>query len=136
MAGEGGSRRRRETDEGSAVPDDVKTRNLRSHARAMRRAATEAETALWRLLRSRRLSALKFRRQVPIAPYIADFVCFEHRLIVEADGSQHADSDYDRERDAFLTGQGFVVLHFWNHDVLNNPRMIEDAILAHCGLGF
>jgi very-short-patch-repair endonuclease len=118
------------------VPEDEKPSSLRSHARAMRQAPTDAENALWRLLRSRRLSALKFRRQVPIAPYIVDFVCFEHRLIVEADGSQHADSAYDLDRDAFLKAEGFVVLRFWNHDVLNNPRMIEDTILAHCGLGF
>ena len=118
------------------MSEDVEPRNLRSHARAMRRQPTEAEAALWRILRDRRMAALKFRRQAPVAPYIVDFICFRHRLIVEADGSQHAESAYDRERDAFLVAQGFIVLRFWNHDILNNPRMIEDTILARCGLSF
>ncbi|MGO8739015.1 endonuclease domain-containing protein [Rhodoblastus sp.] len=110
--------------------------SLIKHARAMRREPTEAEVKLWRILRGRRLAALKFRRQTPIPPYIADFVCFEHRLVIEADGSQHAESHYDQERDAFLAAQGFVVLRFWNHDILQRPRTIEDTILARCGLPF
>ena len=100
----------------------------------MRRAPTEAEAALWRILRGRRLSTLKFRRQAPIRPYIVDFICFEHRLIVEADGSQHAESARDERRDAFLAEQGFTVLRFWNHDILGSRRMIEQTILARCGL--
>ncbi len=100
----------------------------------MRRQPTEAEAALWYILRNRRLSTLKFRRQAPIPPYIADFVCFEHRLIVEADGSQHAENIRDEKRDAFLSAQGFTVLRFWNSDILTNPRMIEETILARCGL--
>ena len=63
----------------------------RSQARAMRAAPTEAEQRLWRLLRDRRLSRLKFRRQVPVGPYIVDFLCVGARLIVEADGSQHGE---------------------------------------------
>jgi very-short-patch-repair endonuclease len=77
---------------------------------------------------------LKFRRQVPIDRYIVDFVCFEHRLIVEADGSQRAENTRDEMRDAFLAGQGFQILRFWNHDILTNPRMVADTILARCGL--
>jgi very-short-patch-repair endonuclease len=107
-----------------------------ARARAMRREPTEAEAVLWRILRGRRLSALKFRRQAPIRPYIADFVCFEHRLIVEADGSQHAESPHDEKRDAFLAIQGFSVLRFWNAEILTNARMVEDTILARCGLPF
>jgi very-short-patch-repair endonuclease len=107
---------------------------LRGHAKAMRRAPTDAEKALWRILRDRRLSMLKFRRQVPIEPYIVDFVCFERRLIVEADGSQHAENPRDEMRDAFLGQQGFQVLRFWNHEILTNPRMVEATILARCGL--
>jgi very-short-patch-repair endonuclease len=103
-------------------------------ARKMRRQPTDAEAALWRILRDRRLSELKFRRQAPIPPYIADFVCFAHRLIVEADGSQHAESVSDAKRDAFLESLGFQVLRFWNADILARPRMIEDTILARCGL--
>ncbi len=108
--------------------------DLLSHARTMRRRPTEAEAALWRILRDRRLAALKFRRQAPIPPYIADFVCFAHRRIVEADGSQHAESIRDVRRDAFLESQGFQVLRFWNADILARPRMIEDTILARCRL--
>jgi very-short-patch-repair endonuclease len=107
---------------------------LRNRAKALRRESTDAEKALWRILRDRRLSMLKFRRQVPIDPYIVDFVCFERRLIVEADGSQHAESQRDERRDAFLGGQGFQILRFWNHDILTNPQMVADTILARCGL--
>jgi very-short-patch-repair endonuclease len=107
---------------------------MRNRAKAMRREPTDAEKALWRILRDRRLSMLKFRRQVPIDHYIVDFICFEHRLIVEADGSQHAENSRDGGRDAFLAGQGFLILRFWNHDILTNPQMVADTILARCGL--
>ena len=86
--------------------------SLIKRARAMRREPTEAEVKLWRILRGRRLATLKFRRQTPIPPYIVDFVCFEHRLVIEADGSQHAENRHDQERDAFLIAQGFSVLRF------------------------
>ncbi len=107
---------------------------IRGHARSMRRAPTDAERALWRILRDRRLSMLKFRRQVAIDRYIVDFICFEHRLIVEADGSQHAENRRDEMRDAFLDQQGFQILRFWNHDILTKPKMVADTILARCGL--
>ena len=86
-------------------------------ARQLRRAMTDAETKLWKLLRGRRMLALKFRRQVPVGPYIADFLCIAAKVIVEADGSQHADSARDLRRDAFLAGQGYRVLRFWNIDI-------------------
>ena len=84
----------------------------------MRRNPTPAERHLWSMLRDRRMPAFKFKRQFVIDPYIVDFVCFERRLIVESDGSQHADSEHDRRRDDFLRGQGFHILRFWNNDVL------------------
>jgi very-short-patch-repair endonuclease len=96
----------------------------------MRANPTPAEERLWTMLRDRRLAAFKFRRQMVIAPYIADFVCLERRLIIEADGSQHADSDHDMRRDAFLCGQQFAVLRFWNKDVLENGQGVFEAILA------
>ncbi len=71
-------------------------------AREMRHDPTRAEQAVWRLLRGRRFRGLKFRRQVPVGPYIADFACIEAGLIVECDGGQHGDAR-DAERDAFLT---------------------------------
>lgn len=99
----------------------------------MRREPTDAERVLWRILRSRRLAHLKFRRQVPIGNYIADFVCFEHRLIVEADGGQHADSDRDERRDAWFRAQGFQVLRFWNTDILQAADGVVDTILRATG---
>jgi very-short-patch-repair endonuclease len=117
MAGEGGAKRRMR---GRRTVDAAeKTLPLaRSRARAMRRQPTDAERTLWRLLRDRRLSQTKWRRQVPLGPYIVDFVCFEHSVVVECDGSQHAENPGDAARDAWLTTQGFTVLRFWNHAVL------------------
>ncbi|WP_349312333.1 DUF559 domain-containing protein [Brevundimonas subvibrioides] len=69
---------------------------------------------MWALLRGRHLEGLKFQRQKVIGRYIVDFVCFRHRLIVEADGPQHDDPDADAARDAWLTAQGFRVLRFPN----------------------
>ncbi len=100
----------------------------------MRREPTDAELALWKLLRDRRFATLKFRRQVPLGPYIVDFVCFERRVIVEADGSQHAGSDRDAIRDRWLKGQGFAVVRFWNADSLLRPRIVTETLLAKFGL--
>jgi very-short-patch-repair endonuclease len=94
----------------------------------MRKEPTEAELALWRLLRDRRFSNYKFRRQVPIGPYIADFVCFSARLIVEADGSQHAGNAHDVARDAWLISQGYRVRRLWNGDVLLRRQMVADTL--------
>jgi very-short-patch-repair endonuclease len=71
-------------------------------------------------LKDRRFSAFKFRRQVPVGPFIADFLCFELRLIVEVDGGQHTDSVRDVERDDWLARNEFRVVRFWNNDVLQN----------------
>jgi very-short-patch-repair endonuclease len=101
----------------------------RAFAKSLRTNATETEKALWRLLRSRRLANLKFRRQVPIGPWIADFVSFERRLIVEADGSQHAESPRDEQRDLDLEQRGFRVLRFWNNDILQRSESVLEAIL-------
>jgi very-short-patch-repair endonuclease len=76
------------------------------------------------------MPVFKFKRQFVIDPYIVDFVCFERRLIVEADGSQQAESEYDQRRDRFLTSEGFSVLRLWNNDVLQNPAGVFDAIYA------
>jgi very-short-patch-repair endonuclease len=82
------------------------------------------------MLRAKRLAEWKFKRQEQIGNYIVDFVCFKARLVVEADGSQHADSAGDAQRDAYLTRQGFRVLRFWNNDVLTNSDGVGTAILA------
>jgi very-short-patch-repair endonuclease len=101
---------------------------LLERAKAMRSDPTEAERRLWSILRSHRLAGYKFKRQQVIGRYIVDFVNFERRLIVEADGSQHADSAYDEERDAWLRSQGFNIVRCWNNDVLAQTTAIADAI--------
>ena len=125
LAGEGGAR--------SAKPSGrvrEQHRLLQQRAREMRRSPTDAERRLWSMLRDRRMPAFKFKRQFVIDPYIVDFVCFERRLIVEADGSQHAESEYDQRRDRFLRSEGFSVLRFWNNDVLQNSASVFDAIFV------
>ena len=99
-------------------------------AKALRREQTEAEKQLWSYLRAGRLNGHKFRRQQPIGPYIADFVCQQARLVVELDGSQHADSPHDAKRDAFLRSRGYQVLRFWNSDLQANRAGVLEAILT------
>ena len=98
--------------------------------RRLRRNSTDAEMQLWFKLRDRRLSGLKFLRQYPIGPYVADFVCRDRRLIVEVDGGQHSDSSRDRIRDAALAAEGYRILRFWNTDVLSNIDGVLTAILS------
>ena len=89
---------------------------------------TDAERALWRLLRQRQINGLRFRRQVPIDHYIVDFACLEARLVIEVDGGQHFESETDKRRDAYLHAQGFRVLRLWNNDVLSNPDGVHRVI--------
>ncbi len=96
----------------------------------MRREPTEAEERLWGALRGRRLDRIKFRRQAPVGRYIADFVCAEAMLIVEIDGSQHADSTYDLERAEVLKQHGFRILRFWNDEVLRELNSVCETIIA------
>jgi very-short-patch-repair endonuclease len=91
---------------------------LLERAKWMRQNPTEAERRLWSILRAKRLSGFKFRRQQVLGWYIADFVNLEQRLVVEADGSQHADSAEDAQRDGWFRSQGFAILRFWNNDIL------------------
>ena len=103
---------------------------LLDRARQMRSNPTDAERKLWSILRAGRLEGLRWRRQEIIDDlYIADFICFEHRLIVEADGGQHAENVHDLERDAYLKAQGFCVLRFWNNDILANSDGVVASIL-------
>lgn len=103
---------------------------LRGRAKTMRSEPTDAEHRLWQVLRGKRLSGYKFKRQVPIDRYIADFVCFQRRMIIEADGSQHVDSEYDTRRDAYLRSQGFEIMRFSNYDILTNDEGVAEMILA------
>ena len=107
---------------------------ITDRAKTMRREPTEAEARLWSLLRAKRLGGSKWRNQVNFEDrYIADFVCFEHRLIVEADGGQHGDNRRDERRDRWLEAQGFRVLRFWNNDILANSEGVASIILDALG---
>jgi very-short-patch-repair endonuclease len=90
---------------------------------------TDAELKLWRALRARSIGA-KFRRQVPLGPFVADFVCFESRLIVEVDGSHHFEIERDALRDRYFAERGYRVIRFWNNDVLLNLESVLEAILT------
>ena len=105
---------------------------VRVRARALRGNQTDAEALLWSRLRSNQLLNLKFRRQRPIGPYFADFVCMEVRLVIELDGGQHADAhaqNHDVERGRFMSGLGYQTLRFWNNDVLTQTDAVLEKIL-------
>ena len=106
---------------------------LRSFAKGQRSMLTRAEDLFWEQVRAGRLHGYKFKRQVPIAPYIVDFLCASARVIVELDGPPHEDQDQrrrDLHRDAFLRQQGFHVLRFTNDAFLGNPQLVMDQVLA------
>jgi very-short-patch-repair endonuclease len=90
---------------------------------------TDAERKLWFALRDRRFASFKFRRQAPIGPFIADFICHELRVVIEADGGQHSDSRSDQRRDDWFPRNDFLVLRFWNNDVLSNREGVLTSIL-------
>jgi very-short-patch-repair endonuclease len=98
-----------------------RARDLRSHL-------TDAEQALWQRLRNRQLLGFKVRRQVPIGPYVVDFLIPEARLVIEADGGQHLESSVDEQRTLWLEAQGWSVLRFWNNDILTNIDGVLTAI--------
>lgn len=97
-------------------------------AKKLRQQMTAAERRLWYRLRAHRFGTLKVKRQVPIGPYIVDFACLRHKLIIELDGGQHADNAQDIERDAWLEQCGYRVLRFWNHDVLKRTDVVLEQI--------
>ena len=104
-------------------------------ARSLRTTGTDAERKLWYHLRARRLGGLKFRRQHPIPPYVADFHCEELKLVIELDGSRH-DEAVDRARTKALERQGLFVLRFWDNQVLLEVDAVLEAIMAftqECG---
>jgi very-short-patch-repair endonuclease len=108
----------------------------RKRARVLRTNSTDAEKALWRLVRAHRLNGIGFRRQTPIGPYIVDFVSHSAKLVIELDGGQHyedANKRRDERRDNFLRSKGFRVLRFGNHDVMTNREGVWDVIAAAVG---
>ena len=107
------------------------TRTTRSRARALRRDLTDCERTIWSAIRTHRLNGFAFRRQTPIGPYIADFVCHQAHLVIEIDGGQHYGTQQvrrDERRDAFLAAKGFRVLRFSNHDVMTNRSGVLETI--------
>jgi very-short-patch-repair endonuclease len=101
-----------------------------ARAQQLRNNATDAERHLWRHLSRRQLGGHKFSRQMPVGPFICDFMCREAALVVELDGGQHArDEARDSARTQYIEAEGFRVLRFWNNDVLGNTDGVLQAIL-------
>ncbi len=104
----------------------LKKKNI-DKAKSLRKNLTEAERILWSKLQGKRLG-VKFRRQAPVGNYIADFVCYEKKLIIELDGGQHNENTYDIKRDKWLVSQGFRVLRFWNFEIFNNLEGVLEVV--------
>jgi very-short-patch-repair endonuclease len=112
---------------------DIAPNGRVQRARRLRRDSTDAEKLLWRKLREVFPTA-KFRRQSPVGPYVADFLSFRHKLIVEVDGGQHAFQQVkDERRTAFLETAGHRVLRFWNNDVRQNSDDVLQVIAMALG---
>ena len=124
--------RQRESFLGRGMPKPERRLAL-THARArhMRSVPTDAERKLWGRLRSKQLAGIRFRRQQPIGPYIADFFCSAAKLIVELDGGQHGADlqvEHDAARARWLAMRGYRVIRFANEDFLREPDVVMDAI--------
>ena len=108
---------------------------LTTYARSLRKNLTEAESQLWKLLRRKQFLGFRFRRQAPVGPYIADFLCYEKRLVIELDGSHHLEHQfYDQQRTLFLRDEGFDVLRFWNHQVFLETECVIQMIALRLGV--
>ena len=102
-------------------------------ARMLRKNQTPAEYVLWGCLRNRQLLGLKFRRQQPISSFIVDFVCFENKVIIEVDGSQHLlNEKSDTKRTKILEQNGFHVLRVTNDEVINELNGVIEKIMDFC----
>ena len=126
MPGEGAERRKAK--QKRVVSEQV------TFARGLRRDSTPAEKKLWHLLREASFADAGFRRQVPIGPFVADFLSYSCRIVVEADGSQHSD-ERDGARDAWFRAHGWRVLRFRNEQILDDIQLVGDVIWAKCGKG-
>ena len=104
---------------------------MKRFARKLRKNMTNAERLLWQHLRNRELGGYKFRRQRPVGPYIVDFVCLEKKLVIEVDGGQHAGQvELDAKRSGYLEEKGYLVLRFWNNEVLKETESVLTVILS------
>jgi very-short-patch-repair endonuclease len=116
----------------------MKQLRLTSYARALRQGQTDAEHQLWMILRNRQIAGLKFRRQQVIGEYIVDFICFDAKLIIEVDGGQHNEkknANRDEQRTQWLESRGYIVLRYWNNDVLENLEGVTAKIYEQFGKG-
>ena len=116
--------------DGPARSHSRRKSGVTERARSLRHGDNLAEGRLWNELKDRRLGGYKFVRQLPIGPYFADFACRERHLVVELDGSQHADSIYDRGRDRFMQDVGYSVIRFWSHEARSQTGAVCETILA------
>jgi very-short-patch-repair endonuclease len=113
------------------MPHAIVGERQRGRAKQLRQTMTRAETLLWRYIKANRIDGLAFRRQVPIRNYIADFICFSARIVVELDGESHdfvAQQQSDSDRDAFFASEGFQILRFTNEQVMSNLEGVVEAI--------
>jgi very-short-patch-repair endonuclease len=113
----------------------TRPRDMIGRARTLRRDATFPERLLWSHLRGRQLAGLKFRRQHPTGPFVADFYCEEARLVVEVDGMSHdRRAEADEDRSEYLRQQGLRVFRVTNDDVLEDVETVLMGILRECGV--
>ncbi|MET4273295.1 MULTISPECIES: endonuclease domain-containing protein [unclassified Bradyrhizobium] len=120
------------------MPHAVVSQRQRGRAKQLRQAMTRAETLLWRYLKANRMDGVGIRRQTPIGNYIADFVCFSSKIIIEVDGESHDFEERqkaDRRRDAFFAAEGFQVLRFTNEQVMTNLEGVVEAIRQAASAG-
>jgi adenine-specific DNA-methyltransferase len=111
----------------------VASKLRRDRARRLRDERTAAEARLWEALRDRRLEGWKWRRQVPVGPFIVDYACLEAKLVVELDGGIHGErADRDARRDAHLMARGLQVLRFWNTEMVEDFDRVSWTILKAC----
>ena len=125
---EGGGRAPKRAGGGESIKPFSKTTQI--YAQTLRKNQTEAEKKLWYYLRGKQVGK-KFRRQQPVGRYIVDFLCSDAKLVVEVDGGHHNGSSHDAKRDLFLRQEGYDVLRFWNHEVLENIEGVVLAITHH-----
>ena len=109
-------------------PKIIRHKNSTIKARSLRKNQTDAEGKFWNEVKAKRFLGLKFKRQYPIKPYYADFVCLEESLIIEIDGGQHCENKEDEVRTRFLEKEGFKVIRFWNNEVLNNMEGVLSSL--------
>ena len=127
----GGSKLQINFGEGKSITKNSYSQKKLQFAKNLRHNQTDAEGLLWYYIRSKQLGGFRFKRQQIIEKYIVDFVCFEKKLIIELDGSQHGEIDIiksDKIRDDFLKYRGFKILRFWNEEIFKNCSEVLDFI--------